>query len=72
MEPENFNGLSQHAREKLFSVSLLSVFSKVVPLTKMLEQNLQEEIAKPVALEMGDQLIGQLRDKQLDISYYTY
>lgn len=40
--------------------------SKVIPLMKMLEQNLQEEIAKPtpaVALEMGDQLIRQLREK---------
>ncbi|KAK0139038.1 Zinc finger BED domain-containing protein 1 [Merluccius polli] len=40
--------------------------SKVVPLMKMLEQNLQEEIAKPapaVALEMGEQLIRQLREK---------
>ncbi|CAJ1052271.1 zinc finger BED domain-containing protein 1 [Xyrichtys novacula] len=40
--------------------------SKVVPLMKMLEQNLQEEMAKPapaVALEMGDQLIRQLREK---------
>lgn len=40
--------------------------SKVVPLMKMLEQNLQEEITKPalaVALEIGDQLIRQLREK---------
>ncbi|KAG7514277.1 zinc finger BED domain-containing protein 4-like isoform X2 [Solea senegalensis] len=42
--------------------------SKLVPLMKMLEQNLQEEIANParkpaVALEMGDQLIRQLREK---------
>ncbi|KAK7910500.1 hypothetical protein WMY93_015184 [Mugilogobius chulae] len=40
--------------------------SKVVPLMKMLEQNLQEEMvrpASPVALEVGDQLIRQLREK---------
>ncbi|KAK7916321.1 hypothetical protein WMY93_012082 [Mugilogobius chulae] len=40
--------------------------SKVVPLMKMPEQNLQEEMvrpASPVALEVGDQLIRQLREK---------
>lgn len=40
--------------------------SKVVPLIKMLERNLQEEMIKPapaVALQVGDQLIKQLREK---------
>ncbi|XP_075884511.1 zinc finger BED domain-containing protein 6-like [Nelusetta ayraudi] len=40
--------------------------SKVVPLMKMLEWNLPEEMAKPapaVALEVGDQLIRQLRER---------
>ncbi|KAM8831632.1 E3 SUMO-protein ligase ZBED1-like [Spinachia spinachia] len=40
--------------------------SKVVPLVKMLEQTLQEEMTKPAAaaaLEMGDQLIRHLREK---------
>ncbi|XP_069569518.1 E3 SUMO-protein ligase ZBED1-like [Brachyistius frenatus] len=40
--------------------------SKVVPLVKMLDHTLQEEITKPApaaALEMGDQLIRQLREK---------
>ncbi|KAM8886495.1 E3 SUMO-protein ligase ZBED1-like [Spinachia spinachia] len=40
--------------------------SKVVPLVKMLEQTLQEEMIKPAAaaaLEMGDQLIRHLREK---------
>lgn len=40
--------------------------SKVVPLLKMLEQSFQEEMAKPkpaVAMEIGDSLIRQLRDK---------
>lgn len=41
--------------------------AKVVPLLKMLEQNLHEEMAKPapaVALQMGDKLIQLLREKQ--------
>ncbi|XP_036066356.1 zinc finger BED domain-containing protein 1-like [Oryzias melastigma] len=40
--------------------------SKVIPLLKMLEQNLQEEMTKPgppAALEMGEVLIRQLREK---------
>lgn len=40
--------------------------SKVVRLMKMLEQNLQEEMAKPaptVAIQLGDLLIKQLREK---------
>ncbi|XP_069009758.1 E3 SUMO-protein ligase ZBED1-like [Embiotoca jacksoni] len=40
--------------------------SKVVPLVKMLDHTLPEEITKPApaaALEMGDQLIRQLREK---------
>ena len=40
--------------------------SKVVPLVKMLEHTLQEEMTKPApaaALEMGNQLIRQLREK---------
>ncbi|XP_038132927.1 uncharacterized protein LOC119777994 [Cyprinodon tularosa] len=40
--------------------------SKVIPLLKVLEQSLQEEMAKPappVSLEVGDHLIRQLRDR---------